>query len=156
MTAMVENAADTYARLEVETGVAAASPQRLVVMLYEGVVRSLLSAKTALACGDVATRGARISKAISIIDEGLRPAVDPEAGGEIAQNLLALYDYSVTKLLLANIRGDEAALDEVVALLSELKSAWEVVERQSRSEQDASREEPRERLSGAALSYGRV
>lgn len=155
MTGTVEHAAETYARLEVETGVAAASPQRLVVMLYDGAVTSLLAAKTALAGGDVGGRGAKISKAISIIDEGLRPAVDVDAGGEIAQNLLALYDYVVTRLLLANLKSDEASLDEAISLLAELKGAWEVLERQTRAEQ-VSQELPRDRGAGVALSYGRV
>ena len=155
MTAMVEHAAQKYARLEVETGVEAASPQRLIVMLYEGAVRSLLEAKAALAAGDIAGRGARISKAISIIDDGLRPAVDPVAGGEIAQNLLALYEYIVNRLLLANLKSDEASLDEAIGLLSQLKSAWETLERQSVREQSAGAQ-PEARAPGRAASYGRV
>jgi flagellar protein FliS len=154
MTAMVEQAAQKYARLEVETGVAAASPQRLIVMLYDGAVRSLLAAKAAFAAGDVAGRGARISKAISIIDEGLRPAVDPTAGGEIAQNLLRLYEYIVNRLLLANLKSDAASLDEAIALLSELKGAWEMLERQGVREQTAP--QPEARAPGLAASYGRV
>ena len=154
MTAIVEQqAAQKYARLEVETGVAAASPQRLIVMLYDGAVRALLGAKAALAAGDVSVRGARISKAISIIDEGLRPAVDPVAGGEIADNLLRLYEYIGNRLLLANLKSDEASLDEAIALLTELKGAWEALERQTTREQPA---EPEARKPGRAASYGRA
>ena len=154
MTAIVEQqAAQKYARLEVETGVAAASPQRLIVMLYDGAVRALLGAKAALAAGDVSARGARISKAISIIDEGLRPAVDPVAGGEIADNLLRLYEYIGNRLLLANLKSDEASLDEAIALLTELKGAWEALERQTAREQPA---EPEARKPGRAASYGRA
>jgi len=155
MTAAVEHAVDTYTRLEVETGVPTASPQKLVVMLYEGAVKSLLSAKAALARGDVAGRGAAISKTISIIDEGLRPALDPAAGGEIAQNLMALYDYVVNRMLLANLKSDEQSLDEAIALLSELKGAWETLERQTQREQPT-REDQAERPARPALSYGRV
>jgi len=153
MTVMLEQAAQKYARLEVETGVAAASPQRLIVMLYDGAVRCLLGAKAALAAGDDGARGARISKAISIIDEGLRPAVDPAAGGEIAQNLLSLYEYIVNRLLLANLKSDEASLDEAIALLTELKGAWEMLERQGAREQAAA---PEARAPGVAASYGRA
>ena len=154
MTAIVEQqAAQKYARMEVETGVAAASPQRLIVMLYDGAVRALLGAKAALAAGDVSVRGARISKAISIIDEGLRPAVDPVAGGEIADNLLRLYEYIGNRLLLANLKSDEASLDEAIALLTELKGAWEALERQTTREQPA---EPEARKPGRAASYGRA
>jgi flagellar protein FliS len=153
MHATVERALDTYTRLEVETGVSAASPQRLIVMLYEGAIKSLCSAKAALARGDVSARGAMISKAIAIIDDGLRPAVDPAAGGEIAQNLLALYEYMANRLLLANLKSDEASVDEVIALLSELKTAWDILERQSaRQEPARSEDKPR----AAAASRARV
>jgi flagellar protein FliS len=153
MTAIVEQAAQKYARLEVETGVAAASPQRLIVMLYDGAVRALLAAKAALAAGDVGARGARISKAISIIDDGLRPAVDPAAGGDIAQNLLELYDYIVNRLLLANLKSDEASLDEAITLLTELKGAWEILERQSVR---GAAPQAEARAPGVAASYGKV
>ena len=72
MTARVEQALDAYQRLEVETGVAAASPQKLVVMLYEGAVRAIYNAKAAVARKDVGARGASISRAIAIIDS-MRP-----------------------------------------------------------------------------------
>jgi flagellar protein FliS len=152
MTALVANPLDAYQRLEVETGVAAASPQRLVVMLYEGAVKAVNAARAALARGDVAGRGAAISKAIAIVDEGLRPALDLNAGGEIAANLAALYDYIVNRLLYANLKQDEASLDEAGRLLSELKGAWEALERKTRAE--APGEPSQERRS--ALSYGRV
>jgi flagellar protein FliS len=134
MNPAVECAPETYARLEVESEVDTASPQRLIVMLYGGAIESLRSAKAALGRGDTAVRGTLVAKAIAIIDDGLRPAVDPTAGGDVAQNLLAVYDYMVNRLLLANLKhDDEASLDEVIALLSELKSAWDALERRGAS-----------------------
>lgn len=155
MTAIVEHAAQKYARLEVETGVEAASPQRLVVMLYDGAIRSMLAAKGALASGDIGARGEAISKAISIIDEGLRPALDMEAGGELAANLLALYEYICNRLLFANLKGHEDSVDEALRLMTELRGAWEQLERSGRAQPAAERataaEAPR-----PALSYGRA
>ena len=142
MNSMPERAVDTYTRLEVETAVAAASPQKLVVMLYEGAIKSALAAKAALARGEVAERGAAISKAISIIDEGLRPALDLEAGGEIAANLMALYDYLANRLLYANLKGHEPSLEEVIGLLAELKGAWEALEEQTRPDPQPQEAEP--------------
>jgi flagellar protein FliS len=155
MNTLVGRALETYTRLDVETGVAAASPQRLVVMLYDGAIKALVSAKAALGQGDVPARGAGISKAISIVDQGLRPALDMNAGGDIAANLMALYDYIVNRLLYANLKGHEPSIDEVLHLLEELRGAWEALERDSRpggGEQPQS-QEPDQR---AALSYGRV
>jgi flagellar protein FliS len=125
MNAVMERAASTYAKLDVEAGVLGASPQVLIVMLYDGAIRAILSARAALEAKDHATKGPALSKAIGIIDEGLKPALDLEAGGEIAANLAALYEYMTRKLMLANLRNDLGALDEVVRLLQELKSAWE-------------------------------
>lgn len=155
MNAMVGRALDTYARLDVEAGVASASPQRLVVMLYDGAIKAITTAKVALAQNDVAARGAAVSKAIAIIDEGLRLALDMKAGGEIAANLMALYEYISNRLLYANLKGHEPSLDEALRLMSELREAWDALERQSRGEPQPPAEaaEPVQRQ---ALSYGRV
>ena len=62
-----------------------------------------------------------------IIDEGLKASLDKSAGGELAQNLSSLYDYMSQRLLIANLKNDVAALDEVSNLLTELKGAWEAI-----------------------------
>jgi flagellar protein FliS len=156
MNAAVGRAVDTYSRLEIETGVAAASPQRLILMLYEGAIKAMVTAQAALARGDLAERGAAISKAISIIDEGLRPALDLEAGGEIAANLMALYEYLVNRLLYANLKGHEQSLDEALRLLTELKGAWETLERQSHAARAPEPAEAAPDIPRAALSYGKA
>jgi len=132
MTASVERALSRYSALEVETGVASASPERLIIMLYDGALKSVFAAKLAIARGDVRSKGEALSKAISIIDEGLRGALNIESGGEIAENLLALYEYISTRLLYANLKNDVRALDEAARLLSELKSAWEMLEQRGK------------------------
>jgi len=131
MTALVERALKSYSALE-QTTVESASPQQLIIMLYDGALKSVFAAKAAIARGDVAARGAALSKAISIIDEGLRAALNLETGGEIAQNLMALYDYISTRLLHANVKNDVKSVDEAARLLGELKQAWEVLEQRDR------------------------
>ena len=113
-----------YATVGLETGVAAASPHKLVVMLYDGVIVSLLSAINNIKSSNVAAKGAAISKAITIIDNGLRASLDKKAGGEIAANLDALYDYMSRRLLEANIKNDVAIIEEVHGLMSDLRGAW--------------------------------
>jgi len=131
MTALVERALKSYSALEVTT-VESASPQQLIIMLYDGALKSVFAAKAAIARGDVAARGAALSKAILIIDEGLRAALNLQSGGEIAQNLMALYDYISTRLLHANVKADVQSVDEAARLLGELKQAWEVLEQRER------------------------
>src|SRR5436190_6454563 len=132
MSASIQRALNSYSALEVETGVAAASPQRLIIMLYDGALKSVFAAKAAMARGDVASKGEALSKAISIIDEGLRSALNLEAGGEIAQNLMALYEHISSRLLQANLKNDASGLDEPARLLSELKGAWEILEQRDK------------------------
>ena len=132
MSASIQRALSSYSALEVETGVAAASPQRLIIMLYDGALKSVFAAKAAMARGDVASKGEALSKAISIIDDGLRSTLNLEAGGEIAQNLMALYEYISSRLLQANLKNDAPALDESARLLSELKGAWEILEQRDK------------------------
>ena len=116
-----------YESVGLETGVADASPPQLVVMLHEGAVAAIRAARQHLQHGDVAAKGRAISKAISIIDGGLRASLDPKVGGPLAGNLLDLYSYMSGRLLEANIGNDGAAMDQVVHLLLQLKSAWETL-----------------------------
>lgn len=132
MTALTARALNSYAALEVETGVESASPQRLIIMLYDGALKSVYTARAAFERRDVAAKGAALSKAISIIDQGLRAALNVEAGGEIAQNLVALYDYISSRLLHANLKNDIESLDEAARLLTELKHAWEILEQRDK------------------------
>lgn len=113
-----------YATVGLETGVAAASPHKLVVMLYDGVIVALLSAINNIKSSNVAAKGAAISKAITIIDNGLRASLDKKAGGEIAANLDALYDYMSRRLLEANIKNDTSIIEEVHGLMASLRDAW--------------------------------
>jgi flagellar secretion chaperone FliS len=117
----------TYANIGVETGVMAANPHKLILMLYEGALQSVAVAKQAMLDGRTATKGEAISKAIEIIDNGLRASLDLEGGAEIAQRLAALYDYMCERLLHANLHDNPAALEEVRELLLELKGAWEEI-----------------------------
>lgn len=151
---VVERALNSYSVMEVETGVESASPQRLIVMLYEGALKAVMTAKTAILRGDVAGRGAALSKAISIVDEGLRASLNLETGGEIAANLMALYDYISTRLLSANLKNDMGAVEEVARLLTELKQAWEILEQRSRKAAVAPAMEPPAQR--ASMSFGKA
>lgn len=118
------NAASAYTNVGLETGVRAASPHKLIIMLYDGALQSLARAREGMLGGQVAQKGEAFSKAIRIIEEGLRASLDAKRGGEIATRLDELYRYMTTRLLTANLRNDAAALDEVSRLLTELRDAW--------------------------------
>ena len=79
--------------------------------------------RAAIEAGDVPRKGELIGKAIGLVD-GLRMSLDVEAGGGLAENLEALYDYMSRRLVEANVHSSVRALDEVSSLLRELAEGW--------------------------------
>jgi flagellar protein FliS len=103
-----------------------ADPHRLVQMLFDGALDAIAQARGHMARGETPEKGAMVSRAINIVD-GLRAALNAEAGGDIARNLRDLYDYVENTLLRANVGNDERALDEASALLNEIRGAWAAI-----------------------------
>jgi flagellar secretion chaperone FliS len=120
-------AVNAYANVGLETGVLAASPHKLILMLFQGAHVALSSALVHMKNGDVKAKGAAISKAIAIITSGLQASLDVEAGGELAQQLNGLYDYMGRRLLQSNLHNDRGGIEEVSRLLGELSGAWEAI-----------------------------
>jgi len=122
-SANAQSALKEYGKVSVQSGASYASPHRLILMLIDGALEKISSAKGFMQRNDIASKGNYISWAISII-EGLRLSLDSDAGGEVAENLENLYEYMGRRLLEANLNNDEAMLDEVSDLLNTIKSAW--------------------------------
>lgn len=154
MNAMSRSALNAYSRAGVENSIAGASPHKLVMMLFDGAIMSVQRGKSCMQQGDVAAKGESISRAIAIIDEGLKVSLDEKAGGELAKNLKALYEYMSNRLLMANLKNDAEALDEVARLLGELKGAWEQIGRQS--QMAAPPIEAAATSARPSMSYGKV
>ena len=123
-TVMNPRAAAAYQRINVETSMHTIDQHQLVSLLYEGVLGAIATARGALARGDVSTKCGSISKAVRILEEGLMTALDRQAGGALADNLGALYDYSLRRLILANARNDDAMLHEVARLIEPIAQGW--------------------------------
>jgi flagellar protein FliS len=127
MFGSMKSGANAYAKVGVETGVLAASPHKLVTMLFEGAEVAIGAGLQHMKRGDVQAKGTSISKAIMIIDNGLRASLDLKVGGEIAANLDSLYEYMVNRLLEANLKNSPQLLEEVRTLLADLKGAWDAI-----------------------------
>lgn len=95
-----------------------------LLMLYQGTIDSLNRAQASMAAGDMADKGREILRANDIINQFLL-SLDYETGGELINNLEALYLYMLEQILLANAKNDPAPLIVVVSLLSTLKAGWE-------------------------------
>lgn len=147
-------AMNAYRTMGVESIIESASPQRLVQMLFEGARTAVSAAALHLQRHDVAAKCEAISKAIAIIDGGLKASLDLNGGGELAKNLSDLYAYMTQRLLHANLKSDLVALNEVGKLLEQLGSAWETMDNNAvASSQPAPRNIPTARV---AAFYGSV
>lgn len=147
-----------YAKVGVESGVSAADPHKLISMLYQGALLAIANAKNGIMRKDIPAKGAAISKAILIIDDGLKASLDKDVGGELAQNLASLYDYMTSRLLAANMKNDMAALDEVARLLTDLKGAWDSIRPTGAAPAaaPAAAPQPAAASNKVQLAYGRV
>jgi len=116
-----------YAQIGVESAVMSASPHQLIVLLFDGALSALVRARLFMQQGELAAKGEALSKAINIIDNGLRAGLDNEKGGEIAENLSSLYDYMIRRLMLANLRNDVELIEEVEGLLTNIADAWKQI-----------------------------
>ena len=105
MTNAVNRALSAYSTVDLESAVNSASPVQLIVLLYDGAIGALATAKGHMQEMQFAEKGRLISKATDII-EGLRAVLDFERGGEISNNLNALYEYMKHRLTLANLKND--------------------------------------------------
>jgi flagellar secretion chaperone FliS len=116
--------AHAYQSVAVESRTADADPHQLVSMLFDGFFESVSKARGALRQGDIPAKGQAIGRAVRIIDEGLRGALDLKQGGPLARDLHDLYEYVTLRLTEANLSNNEALLDECVALVQPLCEAW--------------------------------
>ncbi|MBQ0935902.1 flagellar export chaperone FliS [Ideonella paludis] len=113
-----------YRRVGVETAVQGASPHQLIMMLFDGYMEAIAQGRGAMREGEIERKGRCIGRAARIVDEGLKAGLNLSEGGALAQDLQMLYQYVTMRLTLANIRNDEAILDECVSLIEPLRQAW--------------------------------
>ena len=118
------NGTQAYAQIGVESAVMSASQQQLVSMLFDGALSALIRARLFMQDGNLQGKGLSLSKAINIIENGLKIGLDEESRDELTQNLLALYAYMVRRLLQANLHNDTGAVEEVENLMRNIADAW--------------------------------
>ena len=108
-----------YQRAQVETS----SPGQLVVLLYQGCLRFTQRGRLALETRDFDASRSNLLRAQDIVAE-LMGGLNLEAG-EIAANLLRLYEYMYQRLVIANVKRDPAAALQVEEMVRSLLPAWE-------------------------------
>ena len=121
------SAANAYSKMDMETGVLAADPHKLILMLFDGAIMAILNGTQQLQAGKIPEKNKSIAHAIAIVEHGLRAALNKEVGGELALNLDSLYTYIVRQLMAANVQNDLNKLAESKKILGELRGAWEQI-----------------------------
>jgi len=119
--------ANAYQRVGVESNMHITDKHQIVSLLFDGLIEALINARGALGRQDVSAKCTATAKALRILQEGLLAGVDKEDGGDLAQNLSALYEYCSNRLILGNARNDDALFLEVQRLIESLAQGWKAV-----------------------------
>lgn len=118
---MIANPYQRYFQNQVYT----ASPERLILMLYDGALKFLKSARAAIPEKDFDKANRCIGRVQDIVTE-LMVSLDLNQG-DVSGNLYVLYDYINNRLIQANLAKDTAMLAEVENMLSTLRDTWREV-----------------------------
>ncbi|RKX23667.1 MAG: flagellar export chaperone FliS [Candidatus Zixiibacteriota bacterium] len=100
-----------------------ASPEQILIMLYDGAIRFVRQAKFAIEDNRAGDKAIAISKAVAIITE-FSNTLDYEVGGEIALNLGRLYDFMIRELSAVNARSEIERLLPVENILLDLREGF--------------------------------
>jgi len=138
------NKINQYQKVQVMT----ADRIRLIIMLYDGVLKFNRCANRAIEEGNIEARNTYINRSQAIIGE-LKNSLNMEEGGEIGENLARLYDFSIDKLGEANLKNDTTAVNAVSRVIGELKSGWEGIAAAEKPQTNGAQTAPR-----TGISYG--
>ena len=108
----------------VETQVATATPEKLLIMLYNGALQRCLAARRAMTEGNREAVHHSLVKAQAIVTE-MSASLDLERGGELAEGLERIYDYIYRTLVQANLSQDAHPVEECENLLQVLLESWQ-------------------------------
>ncbi|NRA54664.1 MAG: flagellar export chaperone FliS [Gammaproteobacteria bacterium] len=121
----------TYKQTSI-SGAADNNPHQLVSAIYRQLLGNVAAAKGAINQNDIPKRNELINKAVMLIGV-LEQSLDFKTGGEISDNLAALYEYASFLLFEANRHNDSDKLEEVIQLLLPIKSAWDQIPTEERN-----------------------
>jgi len=116
---MYKNVSSMYQSANVLT----ANPLKLVIMCYDGAIKSLKIARDAYLKNDYEAKAKALQKTLDIIHE-LDSSLDMERGADIAKNLRSLYLFMAQALIDADLKRDLKTFDRIVGMLEELAAAW--------------------------------
>ena len=118
--------AKVYSQIELQAKVDAATPARLIQLLYENILMQLQKSRRALAQTPSTNfeNDEHLVKAMDLV-MALREALNFNVPSELPHNLDNLYDYLQRRMLSARLNRDLSVVDECIALTETLKSGWD-------------------------------
>ena len=116
---MIPAKRNPYASAQVNS----ASPEQILVLLYDAALRDLKEAMAALQANDRARKAKALDHAVKVVTE-LANSLRPDKSPEIAENLSSLYDFMIDRMIRSNAQNQDLDLQVVYNLLGELRSAW--------------------------------
>ena len=123
-----------YNAVSLDSQVAGATPYQLITLLYDEAINAMRRAEIYFQNGNIARRGEMISRAINIIDNGLRAGLNHEMGGQISADLERLYEYISRSLLEASLNKSGEKLPHLITLMVEISDTWKAINPDTRQE----------------------
>ncbi len=121
-----------YTTQSLHAEMAVADPYRVIQLMMQGCVERTAQAKGAIERKDFEGKSVAISKAMALIN-GLQDALDLSYG-KVPEDLFALYDYMKLRLQDASSNMETAPLDEVGQLMLTIKSGWDAIPTDERTQ----------------------
>ena len=114
------NPYNKYIKQYQTNNITTATPEKLMVMLFDGAIQFLQKAKTAIEEKNLQERSTNIEAARKIVRELMR-TIDLENGNDVSKSLFVLYNRMAMKLIKANVSKNIALIDEVIEDLSNIR-----------------------------------
>lgn len=115
-----------YKKDSLKSDLASADPHRIIQLLMQGALERLALSKGFIERKDYEAKSNTLTRVIEIINS-LRDALDREVNPDLVDNLDSLYIYMIEKINEASSEMNVAKIDEVMALMLEIKGAWDQI-----------------------------
>ena len=114
------NPYNKYIKQYQTNNITTATPEKLMVMLFDGAIQFLQKAKAAIAEKNIKERSTNLEAARKIIRELMR-TIDLENGNDVSKHLFVLYNRMAMKLIKANVTRNASLVDEVIEDMTNIR-----------------------------------
>ncbi|WP_102795740.1 flagellar export chaperone FliS [Bowmanella denitrificans] len=124
---------NAYKKGNIKQDIASADPHKLTLMLMQGALDRMAFAKGCIERKEFEAKAEHLSRASAIV-MNLRDTLDMSLQSEVSDNLYALYDFMLQRLIDANVQNSLKIMDEVISLMLPIKTAWAEIPEQAKQE----------------------